>query len=195
MEVIQVTADQLASSRNQGYISKTYSLSQLLWKLSQDLLEEYEKNQGGPLWTPGYPPSPLYPAGVPQPQSATWGNGLNDEKLLQHNFIACISYSCYLQVVQQQQQELNPKATSLHTVLETVIQHMKTLMHNIETIMVSMNFTVPKIDQPTLPNSNSHSGSFQQKLLGYRICLGCNLWLERTVKDFALLASRYPSSF
>ncbi|XP_039620435.1 cardiotrophin-2-like [Polypterus senegalus] len=175
-------------------ISQTYSLSLMLQTSSANLLNTYLQYQGSPFSDPGFSAPDLQLAVLPTVAIGflAWRSMAVEERL-SSNIRAYSVYIEFLQLVMDDQSQLNPAAKDLKDALEHHHTHLQGLKSNISEIMTNMGFQVPVVAD-TISSTSFNVSEFQRKIRGYVFCKELKLWIDRTVRDFQLLKTTFPTA-
>nr|XP_056720181.1 cardiotrophin-2-like [Euleptes europaea] len=173
-------------------INQTFNLVRHMQLNTTVLLHTYLIHQGSPFSNPGFDTQRIGYEGVPSADIPflTWCN-LSDCERLSHNYKAYTEFFEFLLLIRNDQLELNPNQGDLLEMLKVTQLHIRGLLSNLTSIMVALQFPVTR-PQDTLPLQAAGANNFEKKVRGYVVCLRYKEWIDRTVKDFARLTTKFP---
>lgn len=120
-----------------------------------------------------------------------WKN-LSDVERLGKNYEAYTTFFEFLQLVQDDQVDISPNAGELVEMLRVTQWRIQGLLSNLTSLLSAMGFPpAPGADQLMLDAAEVNT--FEKKVRGYLVCHAYKEWIDRTVRDFALLKKKFPS--
>ncbi|XP_059499095.1 cardiotrophin-2-like [Stegostoma tigrinum] len=171
-------------------IGQTHDLLLLLQEKASSLLSTYLTAMGLPFSEPGFSLPDMTIIGLPSPSIGylAWRR-LTDGQRLSENYRVYSLQLEYLQLVQDDLQALglgqsSGKLTEQLTNCQTQIQG---LLANLHSLLEALAQPLPAIGEP-LDSRAYRTSDFERKLRGYVICREYVRWIDRTLRDFALLS-------
>ncbi|XP_048372708.1 cardiotrophin-2-like [Sphaerodactylus townsendi] len=173
-------------------INQTFNLARHMQLNSTVLVHTYLIHQGSPFSDPDFGAQRIGYEGVPSADMPflTWCN-LSDYDRLSQNYKAYKKFFEFLVLVRNDQMELNSDKEDLVEMLKTTQLHIRGLINNLTSIMEALEFPVARTED-TLTLQATGTNNFEKKVRGYVVCLKYKEWIDRTVKDFARLAKKFP---
>ncbi|KAJ6652120.1 hypothetical protein lerEdw1_013160 [Lerista edwardsae] len=175
-------------------VAQTFNLARHVRANSTVLLNTYLRHQGTPFSDPGFSAQRLHYEGVPAAAMPflEWRT-LSDSKRLEKNYEAYFALSEFLQLVRDDQSELNPDEEELLELLSLTQLQIQGLLSNLTCIMTAMGVPIAARGDP-LTLETAGVNTFEKKVRGYVVCYTYKEWIDRTVRDFSLLAKKFPVS-
>ncbi|XP_042328844.1 cardiotrophin-2-like [Sceloporus undulatus] len=174
-------------------IAQTFNLLLLMQANSTVLLNTYLSCQGGPFSDSSFSAPRLHYDGVPTAAIPfrKWRT-LSDLERLDKNYEAYSALSEFLQLVWDDQFVINSKQVELLEMLKVTRLRIEGLLSNLTAIMSVLGGSPTPVTDSLMLESVEAS-TFEKKIRGYVVCHLYRQWVDRTVRDFALLKEKYPS--
>ncbi|XP_053218239.1 cardiotrophin-1 isoform X1 [Podarcis raffonei] len=174
-------------------IGQTFNLARLMKANSTVLLNTYLSHQGSPFSDSGFDARRLRYEGVPTAAIPflEWRT-LSHVKRVEKNYEAYTAFAEFLQLVRDDQFELNPTKVELLDMLKVTRLRIQGLLSNLTAIMSALGAPPAAVTDPLMLES-VEADTFEKKVRGYVVCHTYKEWIDRTVKDFSLLAEKFPA--
>ncbi|XP_078062224.1 cardiotrophin-2-like [Mustelus asterias] len=158
---------------------------------TQALLETYLSNQGIPFNGSDFSAEHLQLVDLPKASIPylAWRN-LSDTQRLLGNYRAYSIFQEYFQLVQDDQQELNPDRPALLHLLGDVRHDLAHLLEQLSAALEAYGLTRPQPAEDPLSSLDTQTSSFQKRVRGFLVCRQYRMWLFRTQRSFSLMRSR-----
>ncbi|KAH0626335.1 hypothetical protein JD844_001261 [Phrynosoma platyrhinos] len=174
-------------------IAQTFNLLLVMQANSTVLLNTYLSCQGSPFSDSSFSAPRLHYDGVPTAAIQFWKwRTLSDLERLDKNYEAYSALSEFLQLVWDDQFAINPKQVELLEMLKVTRLRIEGLLSNLTAIMSALGGSPTPVTDSFMLESVEAS-TFEKKIRGYVVCHLYKQWVDRTVRDFALLKQKYPS--